>query len=47
MMNLSANMDLKNIKDNILAKANNGNELFYPPDKLEAMQNLEAIQMKL
>lgn len=33
MMNLSANMDLKNIKDNILAKANNGNELFYPPDK--------------
>jgi hypothetical protein len=33
MMSLLANMDLKNLKDNILAKADNRIDLFYPPDK--------------
>jgi hypothetical protein len=31
-------MDLKNLRDNNLAKANNGIELNYPPAKQEAIQ---------
>lgn len=33
MMSLLVNMDLNNLKDNILAKANNGIEFYFPPAK--------------
>jgi len=33
MMILLANMDLRSLMDNILAKANNGIESIYPPSK--------------
>jgi len=39
MMSLLANMDLKNLKDNILAKANNGIEFFILLLKQEAIQS--------
>jgi hypothetical protein len=44
MMSLLANMDLKNLKDNILAKANNGIEFFIPPAKAGGNSKQEIYQ---
>jgi hypothetical protein len=37
-------MDLKNMKDNVLAKADNRIDLFYSPDKSGGNPKQEAIQ---